>query len=96
MIKTFFVQDVLPIARKLGERVLVSCAAKLKPYLLQAVEAKSISLNDYSKALASICQDAIDNGHNEVQATGEHKVIFYERQMHPNSLIYAIWNNLVQ
>ncbi|KAL5854239.1 hypothetical protein ACOSQ4_004041 [Xanthoceras sorbifolium] len=31
-------EEVLPIARKLGEKVLESSAAKLKPYLLQAVK----------------------------------------------------------
>ncbi|KAK3211330.1 hypothetical protein Dsin_016036 [Dipteronia sinensis] len=50
-------EEVLPIARKLGEKVLESSAAKLKPYLLQAVKSSGISLDDYSKVVASICQE---------------------------------------
>ncbi|KAE9603686.1 hypothetical protein Lalb_Chr11g0063521 [Lupinus albus] len=51
-------EEVFPIAQKLGERVLESCATKLKHYLLQAVNSLGISVDDYSKILASICQDA--------------------------------------
>ncbi|KAK2659293.1 hypothetical protein Ddye_005826 [Dipteronia dyeriana] len=50
-------EEVLPIAQKLGEKVLESSAAKLKPYLLQAVKSSGISLDDYSKVVASICQE---------------------------------------
>ncbi|KAK2452863.1 nucleolar protein dao-5 [Trifolium repens] len=46
---------VLPIARKLGESVLESCATKVKPYLRQAVNKLGTSLDDYSDVLASIC-----------------------------------------
>ncbi|KAK2398945.1 hypothetical protein P8452_06280 [Trifolium repens] len=45
---------VLPIARKLGESVLESCATKVEPYLRQAVNKLGISLDDYSDVLASI------------------------------------------
>ncbi|CAJ2675066.1 unnamed protein product [Trifolium pratense] len=54
-------EEVLPIARKLGERVLESCATRLKPYLEQAVNTLGISLDDYSEVLASVCRDASDN-----------------------------------
>ncbi|XP_031280714.1 arogenate dehydratase/prephenate dehydratase 2, chloroplastic-like isoform X1 [Pistacia vera] len=37
--------EVLPIARKLGGRVLAACSAKLKPYLLQALKLKSIGIS---------------------------------------------------
>ncbi|KAK4277237.1 hypothetical protein QN277_015259 [Acacia crassicarpa] len=50
-------EEVLPLAKKLGERVLESCATKLRPYLVQAVKTLGISLDDYSKALATICQE---------------------------------------
>uniref|UniRef100_A0A5B7B4S2 Tudor domain-containing protein n=1 Tax=Davidia involucrata TaxID=16924 RepID=A0A5B7B4S2_DAVIN len=49
-------EEVLPIARKLGERVLENCASKLKPYLTQAVKSLGLSLDDYSKVIASICE----------------------------------------
>lgn len=49
-------QEVLPIARKLGEKVFENCANKLKPCLMQAVKSLGISLDDYSKIVSSICQ----------------------------------------
>ena len=49
-------QEVLPVARRLAERVLENCASKLKPYLTQAVENLGMSLDDYSSVVASICQ----------------------------------------
>ncbi|KAL5071500.1 hypothetical protein RYX36_022387 [Vicia faba] len=54
-------EEALPIARKLGERVLESCATRLKPYLMQAVNTLGISLDDYSDVLASLCNDSSDN-----------------------------------
>ncbi|KAM1088504.1 hypothetical protein ACFX19_016613 [Malus domestica] len=54
-------EDILPIGRKLGERVLESCATKLKDYLIDEVKSLGIVFNDYSKVLASICQEAGDD-----------------------------------
>ncbi|KAK9101804.1 hypothetical protein Sjap_019058 [Stephania japonica] len=51
-------KDILPAARRLGEKVLVNCAAKLKTYVLQAVTSLGLSTNDYSEAIASVCQEA--------------------------------------
>lgn len=50
-------EEVFPIARKLGERVLESCGSKLKPCLVQAVRTLGISLDDYSEVLGSIFQE---------------------------------------
>lgn len=50
-------EEILPIARKLGERVLDNCSTKLKPYLVQAVKTLGISFDDYSDVVASICKD---------------------------------------
>ncbi|MCI04062.1 sister chromatid cohesion protein PDS5-like protein, partial [Trifolium medium] len=61
LVAVIVIQEVLPIARKLGERVLESCATRLKPYLEQAVNTLGISLDDYSEVLASVCRDASDN-----------------------------------
>ncbi|KAL5074441.1 hypothetical protein RYX36_013425 [Vicia faba] len=67
-------EEVSPIARKLGERVLENCATKLKPYLVQAVRILGISVDDYSQVLASICQDTCDIlEKNGVCVTSEHK-----------------------
>ncbi|XP_022754454.1 biorientation of chromosomes in cell division protein 1-like 1 isoform X2 [Durio zibethinus] len=49
-------EEVLPVARRLAERVLENCASKLKPYLTQAVENLGISFDEYSSVVASICQ----------------------------------------
>ncbi|XP_065851237.1 sister chromatid cohesion protein PDS5 homolog C-like isoform X1 [Euphorbia lathyris] len=50
-------EEVLPIARKLGEKVLESCASKVRPYLQHAVKSSGVSLDDYSDVVASICQE---------------------------------------
>lgn len=49
-------QEVLPIGRRLGERVFEICAHKLRPCLLEAVKSLEISLDDYSKVVASVCE----------------------------------------
>jgi hypothetical protein len=69
-------QEVLPVARKLAERVLESSATKLKPYLIQAVETLGISFDDYSKVVASICQETSGTAEqNEDHAAGIDMVI---------------------
>ncbi|OUZ99563.1 hypothetical protein BVC80_7681g2 [Macleaya cordata] len=69
-------QDVLPITRKLAEKVLESCACKLKPYLMQTVESMGMSLNDYSKVVSSICQETSDKvEHNDDNVSEEHMEI---------------------
>ncbi|KAL1315287.1 hypothetical protein HN51_042061 [Arachis hypogaea] len=66
-------EEVLPIARKLGERVLECSASKLKPSLVQAVNTLGISLDNYSNVLASICQDTPGSmEQNDACATSEH------------------------
>ncbi|XP_043700226.1 muscle M-line assembly protein unc-89-like [Telopea speciosissima] len=50
-------QDVLPIAQKLGKKVIENCADKIKPYMIQAVQSSGISFNDYCDIVASICQE---------------------------------------
>lgn len=69
-------QEVLPLARKLAERVLESCATKLKPYLIQTVKSLGISLDDYSKVVASICQEtSAATEQNEVHTAGKDTVL---------------------
>ncbi|KAK8509357.1 hypothetical protein V6N13_062408 [Hibiscus sabdariffa] len=51
-------EEVLPVARRLAEKVLENCALKLKPYLTQAVESLGISFDEYSSVVASICKMA--------------------------------------
>ncbi|GAV59950.1 hypothetical protein CFOL_v3_03481 [Cephalotus follicularis] len=68
-------KDVLPVARKLGERVLEACAIKLKPYLIEAIKSSGISLDDYSEVFASICQETSGTvEQNDIDATNERMV----------------------
>ncbi|XP_020534751.1 uncharacterized protein LOC105633610 isoform X2 [Jatropha curcas] len=48
-------QNVLPIARKLAERVIENCALKLAPYMHQAVQFAGFPLDNYGKIVAYIC-----------------------------------------
>ncbi|CAL0327176.1 unnamed protein product [Lupinus luteus] len=65
-------EEVFPTAKKLGVRVLESCATKLKPYILQAVKSLGISLDDYSMILSSISQGASDSlEQNDIFVTRE-------------------------
>ncbi|KAL3843993.1 hypothetical protein ACJIZ3_001396 [Penstemon smallii] len=50
-------EAVLPIAKNLAERVIQSCADKLRPYLTQAVKTLDVSLDDYEQVVASICYE---------------------------------------
>ncbi|CAN0888181.1 Sister chromatid cohesion protein PDS5 homolog C [Linum grandiflorum] len=50
-------EEVLPIARKLAEKVLERCASKIKPYLVEALESLQTSVDDYSGIVGSICKD---------------------------------------
>ncbi|XP_065849560.1 sister chromatid cohesion protein PDS5 homolog C-like [Euphorbia lathyris] len=51
-------KEVLPIACKLGEKVLENCANKVKPYLLHAVKSSGVHLDGYSDVVASICKES--------------------------------------
>lgn len=51
--------EVTPVAKRLGETVFANCAAKLKPYLPQAVESLQISLNEYNKIVTSVLEGTL-------------------------------------
>lgn len=75
----FHFQEVLPVARKLAERVLESCSTKVKPYLIQAAKTLGISFDDYSKVVGSICQETSETDEqNEVNATAKDMVISFD------------------
>ncbi|KHN33867.1 hypothetical protein glysoja_021748 [Glycine soja] len=70
-------EEVLPIARRLAESVLESCATILRPYLKQVVNTLGISLDDYSDVLVSICQEKIGSlKQNDEFLTNDHMVNF--------------------
>jgi len=41
----------------LGEKVIRNCTAKLKPYLVKAVELSGRALNEYAQIVTDICQN---------------------------------------
>lgn len=64
-------QDMLPVARRLGEKVISKCAGKLKPYLVELSESTGMPLNTYGEVVASICQERLDSiEQNDVSASG--------------------------
>ncbi|KAL4334997.1 hypothetical protein GQ457_07G037490 [Hibiscus cannabinus] len=65
-------EEVLPVSRKLAEKVLQNCASKLLPYLTQAVENLGISYDDYSIVVASVCQVTAGAVEQNDPATGKH------------------------
>lgn len=65
-------KDVPPVAAKLAEKVMTCCARKLKPYLLDSVQSTGALLSEYSKVVASICQENSDGlDHNGTPGSGE-------------------------
>lgn len=71
------VQDASLEAAKLAEKVMLSCAGKIKPYVLEIVKSGGGSLSKYDEVIASICEensDGLDN--NEKPASGEVAVCF--------------------
>jgi hypothetical protein len=68
-------QEALPVAQKLGEKVLETCATKVKPYLIQAVKSLGVSLDDYSDIVGSMCQEISGSiEQKDVHAGDENKV----------------------
>nr|GMD90132.1 cylicin-1-like isoform X1 [Ipomoea batatas] len=49
-------KDIMPIGKRLGEKVFADNALKLKPYLTQAVKSLDLSLHEYSKVVTSILE----------------------------------------
>ncbi|KAH0864018.1 hypothetical protein HID58_081229 [Brassica napus] len=48
--------DVSPVASRLVEKVLISCACKLRPDINEALKSTGTSLDMYSPVVSSICQ----------------------------------------
>ncbi|XP_033132699.1 glutamic acid-rich protein isoform X1 [Brassica rapa] len=48
--------DVSPVASRLVEKVLISCASKLRPDIMDALKSTGTSLDMYSPVVSSICQ----------------------------------------
>ncbi|KAK4747071.1 hypothetical protein SAY87_026108 [Trapa incisa] len=50
-------EGVLPIAKRLGEKVLQNCSTKLKDFLGQAMISLGTCMDDYIEVVRMICQD---------------------------------------
>ncbi|KAG8375987.1 hypothetical protein BUALT_Bualt09G0016200 [Buddleja alternifolia] len=50
-------EAVMPIAKKLAERVIQNCADKLRPCLTQAVKTLDAFVDDYIEVVASLCRE---------------------------------------
>ncbi|CAA7026050.1 unnamed protein product [Microthlaspi erraticum] len=61
-------QDVSPMASKLVEKVLSTCASTLQPYIMEALKSTGTSLDMYSPVVLSISQSesATTDAHNVV------------------------------
>uniref|UniRef100_A0A1D1YV29 Sister chromatid cohesion protein PDS5 B-B n=2 Tax=Anthurium amnicola TaxID=1678845 RepID=A0A1D1YV29_9ARAE len=65
-------KDILPIARRLTEKVIGNSVLKLKPCLLEAVQSLGAPLDDYSEIVTSICQKNSDVAvHSGLNICGE-------------------------
>ncbi|CAM8892357.1 unnamed protein product [Rhodiola kirilowii] len=54
-------KDALPIAKRLGEKVVQKCAAKLKPCIVEAIKSLRINLLDYDFVVTLACQIVPDH-----------------------------------
>ncbi|CAM8966448.1 unnamed protein product [Rhodiola kirilowii] len=60
-------KDAFPISKRLGEKVVQTCATKLKPYIVEAIKSLKINLLDYDFVVTKICQITVD--HNPLTDT---------------------------
>ncbi|XP_015579757.1 sister chromatid cohesion protein PDS5 homolog D isoform X2 [Ricinus communis] len=68
-------QSASPIAWKLGEKVIVNSAAKLKPYIKEALHCDGRAFDEYAPIIASICQDESHTVvHDHVNGSRDHLV----------------------
>lgn len=63
----------MPAARRLVEKVIVNCGAKLKPYLVEVVQSMGASLSEYSDIIGTICQGKSE-AHDGLHSSREHMV----------------------
>ncbi|XP_039128023.1 uncharacterized protein LOC120264291 isoform X1 [Dioscorea cayenensis subsp. rotundata] len=54
-------KNILPTSRRLAEKVIANCGAKLKPYLVDTLNSTGVPLSDYCDIVASICQGKSDD-----------------------------------
>ncbi|KAK6162104.1 hypothetical protein DH2020_001945 [Rehmannia glutinosa] len=73
--ETIMTLAVMPIAKKLAERVIQNSADKLKPYLAQAVKSLDASVDDYGEVVASVCRETGTVGHSNESISKDQPVV---------------------
>ncbi|KAF8110876.1 hypothetical protein N665_0078s0069 [Sinapis alba] len=63
--------EVPQVSRRLAEQVLSKCASKLKNYLTEAVKSSGVTLDKYSKIVASICEGTFSDLQQDQLAENE-------------------------
>ncbi|CAH8388942.1 unnamed protein product [Eruca vesicaria subsp. sativa] len=84
--------DISPVASRLVEKVLISCACKLQPDIMEALKSTGTSLEMYSPVVSSICQTgaATAEAHivgNLKETEGEEKIS--QEQVLPSDSLQA-------
>jgi len=69
-----FSQTISPMSWTLGEKVIRNCTAKLKPYLMKAVESSGRALNEYAQIVTDICQNESESPQRD-DANGSKKTV---------------------
>lgn len=70
-------QEVLPIAKKLAEKVIKNGADKLRPCLAKVVNTLNASLDDYNEVVASVCKMTNGSfGHSDENILKDQPVCF--------------------
>ncbi|KAK7381522.1 hypothetical protein VNO80_00067 [Phaseolus coccineus] len=70
-------QTISPMSWTLGEKVIRNCTAKLKPYLMKAVESSGRALNEYAQIVTDICQNESESPQRD-DANGSKKTVAQE------------------
>lgn len=61
---------------QLAEKVFENCAAKLKPYVNQAIKSLGKSLDDYGEVVATVCKGPSSAEHINENASTQQLVSF--------------------
>lgn len=65
-------QDILPVVRKLGEKIIKNCAAKFIPHFLGLSQSVGSFSNNSSKVVDSVCQESYGGRtQNDTNVSGE-------------------------
>ncbi|KAG6485857.1 hypothetical protein ZIOFF_054422 [Zingiber officinale] len=92
---------ILPVVRKLGEKVIRNCAAKLKPHFLKLSQSVASFSNNSSKVVDSICQESFggitqnntNSGEIMESAKVEEMRLFPEEGTAPEKILNSVKSN---